>query len=64
MIQNGYGGHDLHATLIEVEKRLDALEAVVFPMKSSGIDGDAGDWTTTGDGTNYPTEPVDGDPAS
>jgi hypothetical protein len=26
--------------------------------KSSGIDGDAGDWTAKGDGTDYPAEPV------
>jgi hypothetical protein len=38
------------------------LHNLEFPSapqkKSSGIDGDAGDWTAKGDGTAYPVEPV------
>ena len=30
--------------------------AALALLKSSGIDGDAGDWTTTGDGTGYPAD--------
>lgn len=29
-------------------------DRIPFPLKSSGIDGDAGDWTQVGDGTGYP----------
>lgn len=45
-----------------LDKRIGHLEMLAglepnhekFEQKSSGIDGDAGDWTSQGDGTGYP----------
>lgn len=60
IIENQFGGVDLLATAKAMLVRIENLEKEVFApvKKSSGVDGDAGDWTKTGDGTTYPAVPT------
>ncbi len=45
------GPEPVHVVIVEEKK---PQEPVFAETKSSGVDGDAGDWTRTGDGTDYP----------
>ena len=55
MKNNQYHAYDLKETALEHEERLQAIEDVLWPRKSSGIDGDAGDWTQAGqDASGFP----------
>lgn len=48
----------IYFTPDQAEQTIDALKFQMFHLKSSGIDGDAGDWTEAGDGTDYPSAPA------